>query len=394
MLIHGGDVYTPEGVIPDGAVLVDGTRISVVGPRARVLEYLAAGDATVPELDAGGGIIAPGFIDLQVNGGGGRLLSEEPTVESVQIMSDVLPRFGCTAFLPTIVTSSTARTIDALQAVEGARGARSSGARVLGAHVEGPFINPERRGVHLPALIRPPSVEELRRFLSLGSAHITVLTLAPEMPGASDLIVEARRLGLTVSIGHSNASYHEVVHAVGLGASMATHLFNAMSPLGSREPGTVGAVMQLDGLVAGLIADGIHVHPASLTIAARVKGRDGIFLVSDAMSPIGTDMTEFWLNGRRVLVEGGRCTTEEGTLAGSVLTMDAALRTMCYRAGVTLEDAIRMATLNPARAIGVQGSKGSLETGKDADVVVLSPDLRVQATVVEGNLLYTAPPSD
>jgi N-acetylglucosamine-6-phosphate deacetylase len=394
MLIHGGAVYTPEGVIPDGAILIDGAHIRVIGTRAEVFNHPSRGDTTRTEINAGGGIIAPGFIDLQVNGAGGKLLSEEPTVESVRVISEVLPRFGCTAYLPTIVTSSTSRTIEALQAVERARTRRHDGARVLGAHVEGPFINPERRGVHLRELIRPPSIEELRCFLSEGSSHITVLTLAPEMPGASELIVEARRLGIAVSIGHSNASYEQVAHAAGLGATMATHLFNAMAPLGSREPGTVGAVMRLDDLSAGLIADAVHVHPASLAIAARTKGRDGIFLVSDAMSPIGTDMTEFRLNGRRVLVVKGQCRTEEGTLAGSVLTMDAAVRTMHQLAGVPLEDAIRMATLNPARAIGIANSKGSLETGKDADVAVLSPDLTVRATVVEGAVLYTAPGSE
>lgn len=390
MLIHGGDVYTPDGVIPDGAVLVDGTRIRDVGPRTQVVQRLAGVTAARPELDVGGGIIVPGFIDLQVNGAGGRLLSEEPTVEIVKIMSGALPRFGCTSFLPTIVTSSTARTVEALQAVEGARVDRNGGARVLGAHVEGPFINPERRGVHLRELIRPPSIEELHRFLSEGSKRIIILTLAPEMPGASELISEARRLGLTVSIGHSNASYDEVACAAALGATMATHLFNAMAPLGSREPGTVGGVMQLDGLVAGLIADAIHVHPASLSLAARTKGPGGIFLVSDAMSPIGTDMTEFQLNGRRVVVKDGQCRTEDGTLAGSVLTMDGAVRTMHFQAGVPLADVIRMATLTPAQSIGIADSKGSLEIGKDADVVVLAPDLTVQATVVEGDLDYTA----
>jgi N-acetylglucosamine-6-phosphate deacetylase len=390
MFIHGGDVYSPQGIIHDGAILVEGARIRAVGTRQEVSRLRIEGDETGLDLDAGGGVIAPGFIDLQVNGAGGKLLSEEPEVESVYVMASVLPRFGCTAFLPTIVTSSTERTIAALRAVEAARAGRQGGARILGAHVEGPFINPERRGVHLRDLIRPPSLPELQRFLSEGSPHIAVLTLAPEMPGASELIVEARRHGITVSLGHSNASYKEVVHAVALGAGMATHLYNAMAPLGSREPGMVGAVMQIDELAAGLIADAVHVHPASLAIAARAKGRDRIVLVSDAMSPIGTDMTEFWLNGRRVLVEHGRCVTEGGTLAGSVLTMDCAVRTMHRQAGVALEDAIRMATLNPARAIGMNGSKGSLESGKDADVVVLSPDLMVSATVVEGRLLYSA----
>src|SRR5947209_878194 len=177
MLIHGGDVYTPDGVIRDGAVLVERSRIRAVGPYQAVKEVLPASDEIGSSLDARGGIIAPGFIDLQINGAGGKLLSEQPESESVQVMAGVLPRFGCTAFLPTIVTSSMERTIAALRAVEEARAAKQHGARVLGAHVEGPFINPERPGVHARELIRPPSVAELERFVREGSEHIVILTL-------------------------------------------------------------------------------------------------------------------------------------------------------------------------------------------------------------------------
>lgn len=394
MLIYGGDLYTPNGMIPDGALLVEGTRIRLVGTREQVLDQRVPGDSTEFDLDAHGGIIAPGFIDLQLNGAGGRLLSEEPDLQSVRVMSSVLPRFGCTSYLPTIVTSPTDRTIDALRAVEAARSDRHVGARVLGAHVEGPFINPQRKGVHLEEFIRPPSQAELRRFVSEGSAHIAILTLAPEMPGADMVIEEACRCGITVSLGHSNATYQEVRHAVDRGVTMATHLFNAMSPLGSREPGTVGAVLHSEDISAGLIADAVHVHPATLAVAARSKGRNGIFLISDAMSPIGTDLTEFQLNGRRIVVEHGQCRTEDGTLAGSVLTMDAAVRIMHRTVGVPLDDVLHMASFNPARAIGIDDSKGSLEAGKDADVVVLSRDLTVRATVVEGTLHYSASTSN
>ena len=390
MLVHGGAVYGPDGIIPDGAVLVEGAIIRAVGPRHDVERLHRDTGASADRLDARGGIIAPGFIDLQINGAGGKLLTEEPEPESVCVMADVLPRFGCTAFLPTIVTSATDRTIDALRAVESARSGECHGATILGAHVEGPFINPVRKGVHPVEYIRPPSPTELCRFVEEGSRHIALLTLAPEMPGASELVEEAVRRGIIVSLGHTEATYGDVTHAVELGAGMATHLFNAMAPLGSREPGTVGAVMRHDRLIAGLIADAVHVHPASLAIAARAKGRDGIALVSDAMSPVGTDVTEFQLNGRRIRVDHGRCTTDDGTLAGSVLTMDAAVRIMHRLAGVALEDAIRMATLNPARAIGIQASKGSLMSGHDADIVVLSPDLEVRATLVAGCLRYSA----
>lgn len=389
MLIYGGDVYGPDGPILDGAVLIDGPRIKAVGSRDEIVARLDDAERGL-ELHAGGGIIAPGFIDVQVNGAGGKLLSEEPEVETVRIMARVMARFGCTSIVPTIVTSPPERTIAALQAVETARLARHDGAQILGAHVEGPFINPDRKGVHRRALIRPPSIPEFHRFLHEGSSHITLLTLAPEMPGAAELIVEARRHGVTVSVGHSNASYEEVVQAVGRGASMATHLFNAMAPLGSREPGTVGAVLCLDALAAGLIADAIHVHPATLAIAARTKGRAGIVLVSDAMSPVGTDLTEFWLYGQRVSVEHGRCVTKDGTLAGSTLTMDAAVRNMHRLAHVPLADALQMASANPARAIGLQDSKGSLVSGRDADVVVLRPDLTVAATVIGGRLEYSS----
>lgn len=390
MFIHGGDVYAPEGVIRDGAVLTDGERLLAVGRRDDVARRRSEVEGGGAELDARGGLIVPGFIDLQINGAGGRLLSEEPEPETVRVMARVLPRYGCTAFLPTIVTSTTEVTIAALRAVDAVWAERGDGACVLGAHVEGPFINPARKGVHLPELIRPPSVPELERFVAEGSRHISLLTLAPELPGADDVVAAARRHGIAVSVGHSEADFEQVGRAAELGCTLATHLYNAMAPLGSRAPGTVGAVLALDRLAAGLIADAVHAHPAALRIAARCKGRDGIILVSDAMSPVGTDLTEFFLNGRRVLVRNGRCTTEDGTLAGSVLTMDGAVRTMHRLAGIDLEDAVRMATLNPARAIGLQETKGSLETGKDADVVVLTRELSVAATVVGGRLAYRA----
>ncbi len=388
MLIYNGDLYTVDGIVPDGAVLVDGSTIRAVGSYEAVLPLRPAGDDDSDDLNAQGGIIAAGFIDLQINGAGGTLISEQPEPETVEKIAALLPQFGCTAFLPTVITGSMEQTIAALRAVDTACGRPRRGARVMGAHVEGPFINPERKGVHCPQFIREPSVDELRRFIDDGSRHILVLTLAPEMPGADSVIAEAARRGITVSVGHSQASVEQVHKAVTWGARMVTHLFNAMPPLESRRPGIIGAALTMDALSVGLIADGIHVDPISMSVAIHGKRGDGMFLVTDAMPALGTDATQFWLNGRRIIVENGRCTTEDGTLAGSVLSMDQAVRVVHTTVGVNLADALRMAAGNAARAVRVDATKGTLEPGKDADVVVLDRSLNVVATVVEGETVY------
>ncbi len=242
LLILGGDVITPTRVIQDGAVLVDGERIAAVGPRAELTN-----DPSIDRrIDVGGCMIAPGFIDLQLNGAAGRLLTEEPTVAALLAMAEVLPRFGCTSFLPTVITAPIERLEAAAATVDEVIGLPTRGARVLGMHLEGPFINPDRSGAHHKPFIIPPSIEAFERVRRAGGASLRLLTLASEIDGATDVISAACRHGIRVSIGHSNADPEQVARAADSGASMATHLFNAMAQMGSREPGTVGGVLAND----------------------------------------------------------------------------------------------------------------------------------------------------
>lgn len=384
LLIHGGDAYTPDGLIHDASVLVEDERIVAVVPRTQ----LPSVGEVDEEIDAGGGVIAPGFIDLQLNGAGGRFLTEEPAVDAVLDMARAVARYGCTAFLPTVMTTSFETTLQAVRAVHGAVERVVEGARVLGVHLEGPFINPDAAGAHDAAFIRPPSVDDLDALWEASGGSLKLITLAPEMPGATDLIQAARRYDIAVAIGHTRADYAQVREVVDAGASLATHLFNAMGGLTARDPGTTGAVLASSEFKASLIADGYHVHPAMMDLAVRTKGAGGLVLVTDGMPPVGTDLTEFRLYGGSITVRDGACFMADGTLAGSVLTMDQAVRNMRDLVGVSVQDALLMASANPAAVIGESGSRGSLEAGKAADIVVLDSDLNVAVTVVGGRIVY------
>ena len=385
LLLHGGDVYTPTTVVRDGAVLVRDRRIAAVGP---FRDIAPPNSDHVERIDVRGGIIAPGFVDLQINGAAGILFTEDPTAEALDAMAAVLPQFGCTSFLPTLLSCSEQATHDALAAVAKACARPPAGAQVLGVHMEGPFLHPDRAGAHDRRHLRPPSTADFARWLETSNGSLRLLTLAPELPGASEVILEAVRSGVTVAVGHTTATYDETAKAADLGASLVTHLFNATGGLSAREPGAVGAALALDALSVSLIADGVHVHPAVVRAAVRAKGAERVVLVTDAMPPVGTTAQEFSLLGRSVTVHLGACRLADGTLAGSTLTMDQALRNAIEWTGVSLQDALGMATLLPARLTGADASKGSLEAGKDADIVVMDRDLRVILTLVGGQVVY------
>lgn len=370
----------------DAAVFVDGEEIIAVGPQ---VEVRSTGAFDV-ELDAHGGVIAPGFIDLQINGAGGRFLTEEPTVDTVMAMSRTVARYGCTSFLPTVITSAFDAMLAALRAVHEAGQQVTDGARVLGAHLEGPFINPEASGVHDTTFIRPPSLADLDTLWEESGGGIKLMTLAPEMQGADELVHAARRYGIAVAVGHTRADYSEMMEAVAAGAGLATHLFNAMGGLTARDPGATGAVLASSDFKASLIADGYHVHPAMMELALRTKGPEGVVLVTDAMPPVGTERKEFTLYGETVTVRDGACFTPDGTLAGSMLTMDRAVRNMRDLVETSVEDALRMASMNPASIIGESDARGTLEVGKAADIVVMDSDLNVTATMVAGRIVYQA----
>lgn len=373
----------------DGDLWHQGTALLVENGRVAAMvadRDIPAGAIRTP-LD--GARIAPGFVDLQVNGGGGVLLNEQPDVDGIRTICAAHARFGTTALLPTLITDTpevTARTISAGIA---AKAAKVPG--FLGLHLEGPHLSIARKGAHDPKLIRRMEADDLQRIVEARNGLDALLTTVAPESVSNEQITALARAAVTVSLGHSDSGYATVSAAVAAGASMMTHLFNAMSPLGHREPGMVGGALDLGHINAGLIADGFHVDPVSIGVALRAKKGPGrIFLVTDAMSTIGTDLTGFTLNGREIFRKDGRLTLEDGTLAGADIDMIACVRFMHDHVGLDLEEALRMASLYPSEAIGMTGRKGRLTHGHDADFVVLDDTLAVRATFIGGTQAYRA----
>jgi N-acetylglucosamine-6-phosphate deacetylase len=324
-------------------------------------------------------ILAPGFIDVQVNGGGGILLNDQPTEAGVRRIVEAHRKGGTTACLPTLITDRA----DVMARLSAAAPALLQIPGVLGFHLEGPALNKARKGIHLESEIRLPTSQDLATLKSFGSCGRSVVTLAPEcVPAASirDLVAA----GLRVSAGHSEASAAQIKQAADGGLTGITHLFNAMSQLMAREPGVVGAALSDERLFAGIICDGLHVDPAPLRIALACKGRDRLMLVTDAMPLVGTDQREFLLQGRRITLEAGRLTGPDGTLAGAHLTMIEAVRYAATTLGVELADALTMASRTPATFLGLQSELGSIAPRYRADLVAFNASFDVLGTWVAG----------
>ena len=374
----------------DGRSFHDGQALLIAGDTVRAVTSgpLPPG-CEICELD--GGLLVPGLVDLQVNGGGGVLLNEAPTAQSIATICRTHARLGTTALLPTLVTDTPEVTGRALAA--GAAAARAGVPGFLGLHLEGPHIAAVRKGAHDPALIRPMASADLEQLASARQLLPNLLvTLAAETV-SPEQVRTLTASGVVISLGHSDASFEQAQAAFDAGAAMATHLFNAMSQLGSREPGLVGAVLSRPGAFAGLIADGIHVHPATMATALRAKAGPGrIFLVSDAMSVAGTDLTGFSLNGRMIHRRDGSLRLEDGTLAGADLTLLEAVRYAHRVLELALDEALRMASLYPARALGVADRLGHLEEGAVASLVHLSDGLDIRATWIAGQKVHEADP--
>ena len=328
----------------------------------------------------GATFLAPGFVDLQVNGGGGVLLNDQPTADGMRAIARAHRRFGTTACLPTLITDIRERVQAAIVA------ARSVSSRdgVIGLHLEGPFISPKRPGVHRPDRILQPTGGDLEQLCELAGAGQSMVTLAPECVPAGFVRTVAAS-GVRVSIGHSEASAAAVMQAAADGATGITHLFNAMPPLSAREPGIVGAALADNRLTAGLIVDGIHVDPIAVRAAFAAKGCERIAFVTDAMPTVGAFKDRFELVGRTITLANGRLTTQEGTLAGAHLDMATAVRNAVKLAQLPLEDALRAASLTPARFLGLDKERGMLAAGARADLVALSEDLNVVGTWVAGS---------
>jgi N-acetylglucosamine-6-phosphate deacetylase len=367
----------------DGEDWHDGKALLVSVETVEGIIATAAVPADAETIDLPGGLLAPGFVDLQVNGGGGVMLNDAPSVETIRCICAAHAPFGTTSLLPTLITDTPETTAATLEA--GAAAACEKVPGFLGLHLEGPHLSLSRKGAHDPDLIRPMEKADLDRLVNARSSMpVLMTTVAPETVTPQQIAALAGA-DIVVSLGHSDAGFATARAAIEAGARQMTHLFNAMSQLQHREPGMVGAALDSGGISAGLIADGFHVDRHAIAIALRAKRGPGrIFLVTDAMATIGTDMTEFTLNGRTIHREGGRLTLADGTLAGADLDMISAVRFMHREIGLPLEEALRMASLYPAEAVGQEHRLGRIGEGRPASFVHLSDALEVQSVWIEG----------
>jgi N-acetylglucosamine-6-phosphate deacetylase len=377
----GARIFDGEQWWERSALVVDGDRIEGI---------IAADSPTdAQRVPMGGGILAPGFIDLQVNGGGGALFNLTPDVATIRTICSAFARFGTTATLPTLITDTPEKNDLAIAA--GIEAAEQKVPGFLGLHIEGPHLSVTRKGAHDPKLIRPMEEADLLRYVE-GRKRLPnlLVTVAPESVTPNQ-ITRLHEAGIVVSIGHSDAKYADVRAAVEAGATMVTHLFNAQSQLANRDGGVVGAALDMGNVWAGLIADGIHVSEVSIGVALRAKRGPGrIFLVTDAMSPTGTDAESFELTGQTVYRKNGALRLADGTLAGADLTMIQAVGYVHRTLGLPLEETLRMASLYPAQALGVANERGAIKPGLRADLVHLSDELEVRGTLIGGETAFAA----
>ncbi|MFO7320787.1 MAG: N-acetylglucosamine-6-phosphate deacetylase [Chloroflexota bacterium] len=371
-------IVAPSGIIERGWLLSRDGQIAALG----------AGDG--PEtnaevIDGGGRMLLPGFIDIHVHGGAGHE-AMDATPDALRGMARFYAQHGVTAFLATTWTDTNARINAALETIVEMQGPQEDGATLLGAHVEGPFLNPERGGAQNNNYIRRATRDEALPWLDHGIVRL--LALAPEYPENHWLIEECVRRNIVVSAAHTAATYEQMRRAVDLGVTQTTHTYNAMTGLHHREPGTLGAAMSIDALTCELIADNIHVHPVAMGILAKVKGPDRIILVTDAVRGAGMADGEYQIDERTVVVRDGAVRLPDGTLAGSTLTMERALKNYIAATGLPLVEAVKASSSNAARALRIDGRKGSLLPGKDADLTLLDDDFNVCLTVAEGRIVY------
>lgn len=371
-----GRLVTDYEVWPEAALLVEDGTIKDLGHRGESPEN---GDLH----DYGDSYLVPGFVDLQVNGCFGIDVATEP--ERLPDLSEKLLASGVTSYLPTLISSPEDLYEEALPILATSTD-DSSGAEVLGVHLEGPFINPEKRGAHPQDFVIPPDVDLLERLMDV--CPVRMVTLAPELEGAEDLIEFAAGHGATISAGHSEASFEDAYRIFDRDVASVTHLFNALGPFHHREPGVVGAAFAHPRVLCGLICDGVHVHPEAVSLAFHTLGPDRLYLSTDATAATGMGPGEYTLATRKIYQDANMARLGDGALAGSLATMNEAFQNILAFTGCTLPEASRMASTTPARLIGERHRKGRLAPGYDADITVLSPDLSVEAVWKKGQRIH------
>jgi len=361
----------PDGIRNGGCVVIEAGRI------AQICEEPPE---DVEQIDLAGQLLLPGFIDVQVNGGGGRLFNDDPSVDTIAAIAAAHRRFGTTGLLPTLISDDFSVVERAISAVDDAIGNGVPG--VLGVHIEGPFLSRTRRGIHLASMLQPFDDRFIEVLCSARNGR-TLVTVAPECIAPQQIarLVDA---GVIVSAGHSDANYETVRAALDAGMNGVTHLFNAMSQLTNRAPGMVGAALEDPAIYAGIIIDGHHVHPATFRVGLNAKGVDRLMLVTDAMPTVGADTDEFILQGRAIRLKGDRLVSEDGVLAGSTLTMANAVANAIEQGHLSLSKAVRMAATTPAHFLGLERETGSIEVGLRADLVAMGDDFIVTRTWLRG----------
>jgi N-acetylglucosamine-6-phosphate deacetylase len=378
LYIYGATVLTPDERIEHAAVVIEHGRIAGVEQRVD-----AAPPAGADVIDGSGLLLAPGYIDLQLNGAFGDDFTANP--HTIWNVARQLPRYGVTAFLPTIITSPP-DTIAAAQQVLGERPPDFRGTEPLGLHLEGPFLNGQKKGAHNPAYLRAPDLDLIADWSS--NTGVRLVTLAPELPGALDVVRQLAARGVVVSAGHSMATYDEAQRGFEAGVRYGTHLFNAMPMLHHRDPALPGALLSDSCAVIGLIPDGIHVHPALIKLIWQIKGRRGVNVVSDAIAALAMPPGTYHLNDLEIIVTEHESRLPDGTIAGSIVSLDQAVRNVVAYTGCAPEDAIATATSTPADVLHLGHERGRVQTGYHADLVLLTPELKVITTIVGGNIVY------
>ena len=379
MIIKNAKIFNGENFITENTVIIEDKKIKKILNESE----LTAEDIQNNEvIDINGLILSPGFIDLQINGCGGVLFNDSISVEALEIMNETNKRFGCTSFLPTLITSPDEKILKALELIKNFKNKEEIG--VLGLHIEGPYISVEKKGIHRPEYIRILSDEIIDKIAEYGPEVTKIITIAPEKAKIKHLET-LKNAGINISIGHTNATYEQCIEKKDY-FNCATHLYNAMSPLESRSPGVIGFLFNNDTTNCGIIVDGFHMKFPSVEIAKKIL-KERLYLVTDAVSPAGTtDMKEFMFEGNRVIYENGKCYSPLGTLGGSALVMIDGIKNLVEHVHVTQEEALRMATSYPAKAVAINDRYGYIKEGYTADLTYFDNDYKVKGTISKGNL--------
>lgn len=384
---------------PETTAIVNAVLLKPGGPEARggllikkgrIVRLLGEGEnppASDAVVDGAGCYLAPGLIDLHVHGGGGDDFLSEGSRPLDRILK-FLPRFGVTSLLPTIATTSRVQLLDLIQLLQPYYENKRRGALVLGINLEGPYLSIGQRGAQPLRFIRPPSRGEVKEILQAARGSIKIMTLAPELEGALPLIRLLKRSGVIPAVGHTTADYETTRLAIRAGLSYATHLFNSYPPLHHRQPGALGAILESRRVSVELIGDGVHVSPVIIRLIFRLKALDELLLVTDGVAVLGRKIKKFVMGGREVVVDHNGARLPDGTLVGSMLPMNRALRNVVKFTGLPLADAIRLVTVNPARLLGIADRKGDLRPGMDADLVMMDRRCNIRQTIIGGKTVY------